>query len=420
MLTAKQSDHNNSTLFHEQTDVEKQESQSKKIASITRFDSQASTTAILQDESKHDSTTYEDDRAPWLVRHVPPGINGLSLGLIGLGSIFFEFEYEIQHDTFNINYIIQILAWCSVCLGGTIFFFFCMRIVIHPQFALLELKVPVSISAYGAWHVVYLFVCARLIHERFRAYSAASILWYIGAILQVILISVFFHACWKTKTYPEPFWNPPTINCAVVAIAGCLIGASPTHWLVLGSFIYALVLQILLVPPQVYRVLRRSEPDKQVAPSASVGMMQAPASLNALTFGVMRRSGFSSSLDDELTDVLFILSTFVLLCTLYATWVRRKKIYTKGFGLDWVAFTFPTSSSAVAALQYTSPVDSDPAAGDLGSNWNKVVRIYALILSVATIFLIMGIASRLFFRLAKNTSEIIMNSRLVGCFSRSK
>ena len=64
------------------------------------------------------------------------------------------------------------------------------------------------------------------------------------------------------------------------------LGLPPRHWIVSGSFIYALVLVVFLVPPQVYRTM--AYPDT-VSPSSAVAMMQAPCSLTALTWGAMRR-----------------------------------------------------------------------------------------------------------------------------------
>ena len=65
----------------------------------------------------------------------------------------------------------------------------------------------------------------------------------------------------------EPFWNPPTVNCAVTTIVSAQLRALyggggdgggggggyavPPLWLIRGSFVYAVALELVLVPPQV-------------------------------------------------------------------------------------------------------------------------------------------------------------------------
>ena len=104
-------------------------------------------------------------------------------------------------------------------------------------------------SPYGAYQMVFLFLCARVLG--FVSIDAALVGLYLGAFAQLALIIRFILQCWRHSVAPEPFRNQPTANCAVTSIVGVALGMHPRHWLVSGSFIYTLVLVVFLVPPQV-------------------------------------------------------------------------------------------------------------------------------------------------------------------------
>ena len=76
----------------------------------------------------------------------------------------------------------------------------------------------------------------------------------------------------RTRTAPEPFWNPPTINVAVSTVAGIGVGL-PAGFSV-SCYVLALCLQLTLVPWQVWR----TSCDANVSPSPAVAMMQAQSS----------------------------------------------------------------------------------------------------------------------------------------------
>lgn len=169
----------------------------------------------------------------------------------------------------------------------------------------------------------------------------------------------------------------------------------PRHWLVMGSFIYAVALEVVLVPPQVWRTIR----DRTVAPSAAVSMMQAPCSLNSLTFGVLRRAaapGFvlSKPLDAPLAHALFAASTLVFWLTLYGVWDRRAAIKARGFDLSWAAFTFPSCSTAIVALQYGS-VTSDPASSRAPAHLLLALRAYSYVVAFTVAAVVIGVAMRI-------------------------
>jgi hypothetical protein len=178
----------------------------------------------------------------------------------------------------------------------------------------------------------------------------------------------FLHLCWQQGEWPAPGWNPPTINCAVTTIVSCMLGMP--NWLIWSSFICALALQAVLVPPQVWRVMTRGG-DDMVAPGIAVALMQAPCSLTAMTWGIMRRYNKARVPTwlgvDAVTHVLVFFSVFVVWLTVVALWRRRHMIVTEGFKPSWAAITFPSCSSALAILQYSGALGTGKGKGEVCS-----------------------------------------------------
>ena len=130
-----------------------------------------------------------------------------------------------------------------------------------------EMLVPSQIASYGAWQMVWQFLSLRLVY--LASPTAARVLVAVGQALQFGLLVWFLAACRRTRTAPEPFWNPPTVNVAVSTVAGIGVGL-PAGFSV-GCYVLALCLQLTLVPWQVWR----TSCDANVSASPAVAMMQA-------------------------------------------------------------------------------------------------------------------------------------------------
>lgn len=276
---------------------------------------------------------------------IPCGINGLALGLSGAASVFLSMPWGS----------LEICSMVCTCISGALWLAFTIDRICNPSVLLKDFQAPATISTYGAYQMTFLFVTLRLLPS-----SAVAVCVWIGAAAQLALMVTFLKACRDAGLPPEPVYNPPTVNCAVTAIVASSLDQRE---LACASFILAVVLASILVPPQTYRVLR----DDAVSATAAVAMLQAPWSLNALTWNIMSTS------TSYLTHLLFALSTVFFYVTLYSVWRRRRPIFTeRGFGLDWAAFTFPSCSTAVAALQYS----------DIASSWRLAATIYSVGLAV--------------------------------------
>lgn len=215
--------------------------------------------------------------------------------------------------------------------------------------------------------------------------AVATVGLWLGAVTQLAILVAFAAACRRSRMWPEPLFNPPTVNCAVTSIVGASLGAGrgPVAALTFASFALAVALAAFLFPIEAYRVLA----DDSISASAVVAMLQAPWSLNSLTWGVMQRSRLAPILGDYIDRAIahtcFAASTCGLGLTLLALWRRRRPIWSKGFGLDWAAFTFPSCSSAVAALQYAASPPSRIA--------RSLLDYYALVLAIVVLGVVFAI-----------------------------
>jgi hypothetical protein len=149
-------------------------------------------------------------RKKGLLESMPVGTNGIALGLCGLSGILREYKYESMVWD-NFFYIVMGAA-------ATLFVLFTARCFVSTRAALAEeLNNPRLLFAYGAYQMTYLFILQRLVNLVLPHVVKPGI--YVGAAAQAVLIVAFFVACFRRRCYPEPLWNPPTVNCAVTSIA---------------------------------------------------------------------------------------------------------------------------------------------------------------------------------------------------------
>jgi hypothetical protein len=313
---------------------------------------------------------------------VPPApISGLALGLTGLASI----ALELQNQNTSTNLVLKGLA-----LAFDASAFLVAAAVVIPRactgvgrrMAAGELQTPPALATYGALQMAFLFLASRQLPK-----AAAVPALYGGAAAQMILMLHFLKRCYATGTKPEPFFNPITCNIAATTICGCILGLDiAEHPVVLASFTISTAIEIVLVPAELYRLLT----DAATAPDISVNILQAPCSLNGIAYFNLVRSNarnlpaaFSAP---STAAVFFAKSSMLFFFTLYCICARRKSLYNEGWGVGFTALTFPTSATALVALQYAY---DEEAAGFL--------RGYALIVAVVTAVVILYVTARLFY-----------------------
>ena len=129
-------------------------------------------------------------------------------------------------------------------------------------------------------------------------------------------------------------------------------------------------------------------------------MLQAPASINAVMWGLLRRDStvvsstapWLSSALDGISHALFWYSVLLVCLTLVATWQRRAAIRSQGFHWGWVALTFPSCSTSIAALHYSRFDGGSAGPGHLPAWSQSPLLTYALVVSALTCVTVVAVA----------------------------
>ena len=298
----------------------------------------------------------------------PPSTLGFALALCGAANV-------IRELISNSSWLSEAVQKTYIWLALGLIVVNTLRSLAYWRAFLQDISTPNVIPNYAAGQMALLFLASRLLGPSDAAFACV----YALSVVQLLMLALFLQRCWVNFTLPEPFWNPPTVNCAVTTIVAAALGM-PT-WLIYGSFWFALLIQFIIVPFECYRVmfgendkrLSASIPQRSkiVANNISVALLQAPCSLTAVAWGAIRRLGLhalpfcadgdDTSCGDAMEHLLFACAMLVLALTGNSLWQRRTSIYNAGFSPAWAATTFPTCSSAIAALQYSGFSQDDPA-----------------------------------------------------------
>jgi len=251
-------------------------------------------------------------------RRIHPSLGGIALGSVGLAGAF-RAMCEVHEFSNGVEYVSLPLNVVSVCCAIAV----CLRAVWCRDVFMKEIIVPSSNSAYGSLVMALALIFKDLAdssEEGTFLYGVAAGGIYVAAALQFIVMVLFFEACWRTCTYPEPFWFPPTVSLAMTGWSGMSINMERV--IVELSFWGGVVLCVLILPVAIYRVCT----EKRVASHPSIGILQAPSSfLTCAWFGIQGSEWVGG--DDLLLCVLFSASTIVFVLTVASVLINRDKIF---------------------------------------------------------------------------------------------
>lgn len=325
---------------------------------------------------------------------LPPGANGLALGLCSATSLALELQriflpnVRARHTLLAIGGIPAAVMWLT----------FCMRLCLLAARGAIadELSRPRTAAAYATWGLVYCFGCERL---KVISIDMARTLFMLGAVAQPFATVLFLRAVCRHKTPVEPFFNPATINPIIVTIvATSLFSTSDCHFVITSSLALASIALLLVMPAQLWTVFVLSEPANELpAEATSVAVMQAALSTTATAFAVLRRHAFFETCFHTSADApyicVFAASLIVSWLTAYAVYRRRRAAFAT-LGIHHAAFTFPMCSTAMAAILYAY----DPINSEAPFPLFVAMRTYSFVVAVAamcaTAFVTFGLISR--------------------------
>ena len=183
-------------------------------------------------------------------RRIHPSLGGIALGSVGLASTFrdlctlhSQIPEDVQYVSLFLN-VISVLCSFSVCLRASV----CRDLFIK------EMRFPASTSAYGSLVMAIALTfkdLAEISEEQTFWYGLAEVGIYLAAVLQFIVMIVFFETCYRTSTYPEPFWFPPTVSLAMTGWSGVSVGMNRD--LVELTFWGGIALCVLILPVAIVR-----------------------------------------------------------------------------------------------------------------------------------------------------------------------
>lgn len=253
------------------------------------------------------------------LKKYPVPIAGLILGLAAAGNLVQSYGGS-YHMFFGI-------------ISSILFVLMLLKIIKYPKDIKESLNNPVVASVFPALSMAIMLLSVYL---KPLSYGAASILWYIGIILHMLLI------LWFTKKFVLDFKLKQVFPSWFIVYVG-IVAASVTgpafKMIKAGqaAFWFGFVAYLILLPMIIYRVLKIKEMPESALPTLAI--FAAPVSL--LLAGYMNSFKVKNMVMVLFLMVLSIIMYFAVILMLFK--LLRLKFYPSYSG-----FTFPVVISGIA------------------------------------------------------------------------
>lgn len=257
-----------------------------------------------------------------IIEKVPMPIVALILALMATGNLISSYSSTIR-NLFGIIAIILLLLVLA-------------KIIRYPKNVVKDLNNPVIASIFPALSMAIMVLATYI--KPFSS-SLASIIWYIGLILHIILIIKF------TRKYVLDFRINSVFPSWFIVYVGIVAGsvAAPsidTTNIGQKLFWFGFISYLILLPIILYRVLKIKGIPEGVLPT--IVIFAAPASLCL--------AGYINSFKEPnifIFWLLLVLSQLTLLCVL----IQVPKLLSLPFYPSYSAFTFPLVISTISLKQ---------------------------------------------------------------------
>jgi len=208
------------------------------------------------------------------------------------------------------------------------------------------------------WHTTIPLIATssyRLWKGSAAAVVAAQVVVYFGVVAQAVVGFAFLRRVFKDRLLPEPIFFPALVTVGQAAMSGAILHIHP--WVVAASVWIGIGVCVILIPWVTYRVSLSS----QVAPSATIALVSAPASFMTVSIIAARLSDAKSLVGPKAivhaflaTELLSLLITSLLLIP------RFPRLRSDFFSFQFAAVTFPAASTANATICYVAGVWPNP------------------------------------------------------------
>lgn len=281
----------------------------------------------------------------------PIPMAGLVLGIAVLGNLL-----QSYNESFRIL--------CGI-ISGILFLFFTIRIITNWSLFLEDMK-NVAFTSIMPTYTMAIMVLATYIKSYFGDW--ASIVWYIGLILHIILLIYFcINFVFKGFNVDEvmPSWYIPFVGIAVAGVTGKAFNQQIGQW----TFYFGIILYFILMPFIVRKVFVKKDIKAPLLPTITIAA--APGGLCLAAY----MNGFD---EKSIKFIIFMVAISQLYYLLILFNIPR--VFKNGFFPSYSAFTFPLIITALALKLANSVLQNNILS--------ILVTIEVIIATVVTVYVL--------------------------------
>jgi hypothetical protein len=297
----------------------------------------------------------------WTLKKVPFAIQGVALSNAGLAGLFLLIG-QIYHREDECVVAIYVFASISIFFSAL----YLGKVVFDPTAFKVDAAAANTAFAFGAMANNLSLLASFLdLPQLGLPHGSGLVAVSFAAVFQLVQEGWFLYICYKTKSGPQPYWNPAVMSVAITTITGVTAGIP--EWVRYTAWFIGIATMALTLPFQLCSVFKHhrifggtgnADDIPKLNNHPSVAIMQA--SLSILCTGwyasPIITCGYGSpitvKMQDSIGDAFFTASMTVFLLTVFALIVRRKAIYvaitTQNPALS--TMTFPFGITAAAAV----------------------------------------------------------------------
>jgi len=270
---------------------------------------------------------------------LPPQVCSLALGANGLATMLAHWARILGPSGGELprltSFYFALLAACLV-LG------YALKFLLLPRQVLKEFDSLAAIPALNAGAATVQALAVRFGTQLAPQVAVQGCIFACWVLLVVVSLR-FVLLSYRIGSWPDPSWFPAVLLVGITNVTAHVAGPATLKAFMPCQLVLLLIIYAPIKVIVVYRLLFSSTRDT-VAPHAGMALLMAPGSFYAMTY-----LSTGKAFGDWLGLLLFADSTVFFLVTLRLLF-KRRKLWAAAFHVSYVAFTFPGTSTATAAL----------------------------------------------------------------------
>ena len=300
------------------------------------------------------------------LEHFPVSFFAMVMGLAGLTLGLHKLDEALGLGTLpgTIGLIVTIAA--CVVIGA----FYLVKLIRHPKAVAWEWNHPVRIAFFPTISISILLIATASLSVWPQI---AAPLWWVGIVLQLVLLLAVISAWIGHRKFETPHMNPawfiPAVGNILVPIVGTSIGQGDISWF---FFAVGLIFWIVLLTLVFNRLIFHSPLPERLAPTLMI--LIAPPAVGFLSY--LR---LNAGTVDGFARILYFGGVFFTLILL----TQVGKLAKLPFMLSWWAYSFPLAALTVSTFTYGAATKV-PAYQTAGYVVFAVLALVILMLLVRT------------------------------------